>query len=311
MNNDFGYDEKMSIWKNRNIKLNNNLRRKSPFYYLQHIMSEIIGDYNHVDELEYGAVELDYMNIDDDNLIKIFQSFLVGRFDGYGVSLEENGLQNLFVFNVVGTLVSAYFFVAIYREHLMDRVNSIISMEKIVNKLDGSKKSYNLQISSWYDTNNFNNSIEEMIGNAEESITSYLVEEVLSTNTYTLSWSYEDPREQYSEEEIRKDLTEGVEKLAEWTYDQWKKIYPFFTRSTESKEDTYVRMCEEIEHLLINTLDLAGSFNGYPYVELVTTILDEHPDIPKDGQFTDLINKYRRQKEGAISNGVQYNDRRF
>lgn len=310
-NNDFDYDEKMVLWNSRNMKLNNNLRRKSPFYYLQHIMSEIIGDYNHVDELEYGAVELDYMNIDDDNLIKIFQSFLVGRFDGYGVSLKDDSLENLFVFNVVGTLVSAYYFVATYREHLMDRVNSIISMEKIVNKLEGSKNSYNIQISSYYDKNNFNNSIEEMIGNAEENITRYLVEEVLSTNTYTVTWGYEDPREQYSEEEIRKDLTEGIEKLAEWTYDHWKKTYPFFTRRTENKEDTYVRTCEEIEYLLIDTLDLAGSFTGYPYLELSTTILEEHPDIPRDGQFSDLINKYRRQKEGVIPNEVQYNDRRF
>ena len=150
-----------------------------------------------------------------------------------------------------------------------------------------------------------------MIGNAEENITRYLVEEVLSTNTYTITWGYEDPREQYSEEDIKKDLTEGIEKVAEWTYEHWKKTYPFFTRRTENKEDIYIRACEEVEFILIDTLDLAGSFTGYPYLELVTTILEEHPDIPSNGQFIDLINKYRRQKEGVIPNEVQYNDRRF
>ena len=289
--NESKYQDTMDKWADRKKNLNRALRNKSPFTYVQGIITEIKGDMSNEYMPEYGAVELDFINLSDDNIIKLFQSFLVMKLDYIP---ENDYVESYLSENIIDTLVTAYYFVATQRPHLIDKVNSIIWLDKIEQKMLSLQKVYGLTIGPVIDPNTYKSSIINIAGNCDESIMRYLVEDEMATNTYTLIWDDTDVEEQFSDSEIENDFLEMVNHMVKWTYNLWKNIHPFYRiPGKNNKWDLYNIMIENIEHFMYETVSIAEEQNGFWYTNYLQKAID------KIGGFSEACYKYSDTIEGG------------
>ena len=283
INENWDHDVSMTEWKNKNNKLNRALKNKSPFTYVQSVMAEILGVVEEHPFIHYGSIELDYLNLSDDNLIKLFHSFLVMKLD-YRPQDDEANMY--YIRNILTTIMTAYYFCATRKPELMNRVNSIISLYKIKDKLVASHKVYNIYINDGFEKDKKEEYIFDMIGDLEEEIYVYMVEEQVSLLTYTILWDDTDVSSQFTYDQIEKDFDEILFGMGKWTAELWEKIYPFYNvLGKDNRYDTLNSIIEAVGSQMDQTIDVAIQYTGYDYNENYINAINRLPEQT----FPDLV----------------------
>lgn len=299
---EYDHIEAMELWDLKKKRLNRALKSKSPFTFIQSVLHEVLPDPAEEIMHDYGSVELDFINLSDENIIKLFQSFNIMRLDNSKLNTNEN----YYIENIIALMTRAYFYSALNRTHLMGTINNIISLNRLIEKLkvEIEKNNVVLKVSAI----DLRKLLETMVGEEEEKIFIQLVEEFVLEHTYTISWDSEENT--YSEKEIKDDFVDCLTKLIEWTYNLFTNIYIFYKIPViDNRELIFQKLAELVEHNLYECMNTAVEYSGYDYVYIVNEAIDELiKNIPNKGEerFIDLIYDYKNKKEGINSgNGTK------
>lgn len=300
INENWDYDVSMTEWEKKNNKLNRALKTKSPFTYVQSVMAEILGVVEEHPFIHYGSIELDYLNLSDDNLIKLFHSFLVMKLD---YKPQDDEANMYYIRNVLTTIMTAYYFCATRKPELINKINSIISLYKIKDKLVASHKVYNIYINDGFEKDKKEEYIFDMIGDLEEEIYVYMVEEQVSLLTYTVMYDDTDVLSQFTYEQIEKDFDEMLFGMGKWTAELWEKIHPFYNvPGKDTKYDTLTSVIEAVGAQMDQTIDVAIQYTGYDYNENYINALNRLPEQT----FPDLVWAIVDRREKGV-----YDERAF
>ena len=292
INENWDHDVSMTEWKKKNNKLNRALKSKSPFTYVQSVMAEILGVVEEHPFIHYGSIELDYLNLSDDNLLKLFHSFLVMKLD---YKPQDDEANMYYIRNILTTIMTAYYFCATRKPELISRVNSIISLYKIKDKLVASHKVYNIYINDGFEKDKKEEYIFDMIGDLEEEIYVYMVEEQVSLLTYTIIWDDTDVASQFTYEQIEKDFDEMLFGMGKWTAELWEKIYPFYNvPGKDNRYDTLTSLIEAVGAQMDQTIDVAIQYTGYDYNENYINAINRLPEQTFPGLVWAIVD--RREK---------------
>ena len=298
---EYNHIEAMELWDLKKKRLNRALKGKSPFTFVQSVLNEVLPDPVQEIMFDYGSIELDFINLTDENIIKLFQSFNVTRMDNSKLNAQEN----YYIENIVSLMMRAYYYSALNRTHLMGTINSIISLNRLIEKLkvEIEKNNITLKVSAI----DLRKLLESMVAEEEERIFVQLIEEFVLENTYTISWDNEEVA--YGEGEIKDDFVDCLTKLVEWTYNLYTNIYTFYKVPViDNSEIIFQKLAELIEHYLYECMNTAVEYNGYDYVHMLNESIDELiKKIPNKGEerFIDLMYDYKRKKEGAGSGNTK------
>lgn len=296
INENWDHDVSMTEWKNKNNKLNRALKNKSPFTYVQSVMAEILGVVEEHPFIHYGSIELDFLNLSDDNLLKLFHSFLVMKLDYRPKDDEANAYANAYYTrNILTTILTGYYFCATRKPELMGRVNSIISLYKIKDKIVASHKVYNIYIDDEFEKNKNEESIFDMIGDLEEEIYNYMVEEQISVLTYTVMYDDSDIQSQFTYDEIEKDFDEMLFGMGKWTVELWEKVHPFYNKpGKDNRYDTLNTIIEIVGNYMDQSIDVAIQYTGYDYNENYINAINRLPEQTFSGLVWAIVE--RREK---------------
>ena len=299
---EYNHIEAMELWDLKKKRLNRALKDKSPFTFVQSVLNEVLPDPVQEIMFDYGSIELDFINLTDENIIKLFQSFNIMRMDNSKLNAQEN----YYIENIISLMIRAYYYSALNRTHLMGTINNIISLNRLIEKLkvEIEKNNITLKVSAI----DLRKLLETMVGEEEEKIFIQLVEEFVLEHTYTISWDSEENT--YSEKEIKDDFVDCLTKLIEWTYNLFTNIYIFYKIPViDNRELIFQKLSELVEHYLYECMNTAVEYNGYDYVHMLNESIDELiKNIPNKGEerFIDLIYDYKNKKEGNSSgNGTK------
>lgn len=298
---EYNHIEAMELWDLKKKRLNRALKGKSPFTFVQSVLNEVLPDPVQEIMFDYGSVELDFINLTDENIIKLFQSFNIMRMD----NSKLNANENYYIENIISLMMRAYYYSALNRTHLMGTINNIISLNRLIEKLkvEIEKNNITLKVS----TIDLRRLLETMVSEKEERIFVQLIEEFVLENTYTISWDNEEVP--YGEGEIKDDFVDCLTKLVEWTYNLYTNTYTFYKIPViDNSETIFHKLAEVVEHYLYECINTAVEYNGYDYVYMLNESIDELiKKIPNKGdeRFIDLVYDYKAKKEGVGSGNTK------
>ena len=177
----------------------------------------------------------------------------------------------------------------------MGRVNSIISLYKIKDKIVASHKVYNIYIDDEFEKNKNEESIFDMIGDLEEEIYNYMVEEQISVLTYTVMYDDSDIQSQFTYDEIEKDFDEMLFGMGKWTVELWEKVHPFYNKpGKDNRYDTLNTIIEIVGNYMDQSIDVAIQYTGYDYNENYINGINRLPEQTFSGLVWAIVE--RREK---------------
>ena len=210
---------------NKNKK-NRNYKNKSVFNYIPFLLGDM-KDYQSNLDVEWMDIEYMIYDLNDDNTLKIFTSFLHSDFP------LEMTTHPYFYHNILKFIISSYYYCAVNKSHLMDKINTIINYNAIEIKLRKLCPNY---------LNEYINDLADVTYEARYESFMYLIENNFAENS-NLPYYF---GEEFNlvENDLDNVINNEVEEFTTWLYNLWKNTKNFYGENKELKSNMLFSIVE-------------------------------------------------------------------
>ena len=243
------------------VKKNRNCKSKSVFNYIPYLLGDM-KDYQSNLDVEWMDVEDMLYDLNDENTLKLFTSFLHSEFP------IETTASVYFYHNIIKFIISSYYYCAVNKPHLMSKINTLIDYNAIEIKLKKLCPNY---------LNEVINDFSDVTYEARYESFMYLIENNFAENS-NLPYYF---GEEFNlvENDLEAVLQNEADEFTSWLYNIWKNTENFYGKDKELKSNMLFSIVEMSFGIYKEFL-----MNSFEYTEVVWYCIERIDELLGKGE---------------------------
>lgn len=243
------------------VKKNRNYKSKSVFNYIPYLLGDM-KDYQSNLDVEWMDVEDMLYDLNDENTLKLFTSFLHSEFP------IEMTTSVYFYHNIIKFIISSYYYCAVNKPHLMSKINTLIDYNAIEIKLKKLCPNY---------LNEVINDFSDVTYEARYESFMYLIENNFAENSNLPYYFGEEIT--LVESDLETVLQNEADEFTTWLYNIWKNTENFYGKDKELKSNMLFSIVEMSFGIYKEFL-----MNSFEYTEVVWYCIERIDELLGKGE---------------------------